>query len=247
MTRLAPTNTVVKIIWGKAGERCCICRQPLSRVSVTGGLFTIGKIAHICAAESGGPRFDTTKTDEELRSYPNLMLVCGNHHDEIDNDVTRYTVEVLCEIKATHELWVEQQLAEVMPTVGYPDLEVAIKYLENGEVSEHAEDYSLTEIKAKIDKNDLTPATERVIQMGLTQVTTIASYLNQFPDPSYGDRLKELFVTKYNQARESDLTGDALFYEMITFVAGEGNDMKRYAAAVALTTYFFERCDIFEK
>lgn len=42
------------------------------------------QIAHIAAAERGGPRFDSSMTDEERRSIDNLILLCQAHHNLVD-------------------------------------------------------------------------------------------------------------------------------------------------------------------
>lgn len=40
------------------------------------GFTIIGQIAHITAANSRGPRFDPTMTNEERRDLPNLLMFC---------------------------------------------------------------------------------------------------------------------------------------------------------------------------
>lgn len=247
MSRLDPKLSTIKILYCLAAGCCCICKNGLTKEKIEGGHFNVGEIAHICAAEVGGPRYNASLDDEAVRGYDNLMLLCPSHHTEIDGDTARYPVEALKTIKGDHERWAREQLAIAMPSVAYPDLEVIIKYLQTSEASETPEDYSLTEIKEKIHKNELTPATERLIQMGLTQASTISGYLNDFPDPAYEDRLKQIFIAKYVALRSQDAKGDTLFFSLVEEVRGASPDISRYAAAIALVTYFFERCDIFEK
>lgn len=101
--RLPPTPAVVKKLFAYSGNQCAIpdCRQPL--VDPTGTM--LGKIAHICAAEPGGTRFNASMTNEERRSFANLVVVCGRHHDVIDDpaNVATYTAESLRRYKAAHE------------------------------------------------------------------------------------------------------------------------------------------------
>ena len=47
-------------------------------------------IAHICAANRGGPRYDGSMTDVERRSLPNLLLLCKPHHARVDEERTRH-------------------------------------------------------------------------------------------------------------------------------------------------------------
>lgn len=51
---------------------------------VTGVPLVDVQIAHIAAAEPGGPRFDPSMTDEERRSIDNLILLCQAHHTLVD-------------------------------------------------------------------------------------------------------------------------------------------------------------------
>ena len=59
-------------------------------------------MCHIEAANSGGERYNQNQTDEDRRSYDNLMLMCYPHHIET-NDENIYTVAVLKDMKDSHE------------------------------------------------------------------------------------------------------------------------------------------------
>jgi hypothetical protein len=65
----------------------------------------LGKVAHICAAEKGGLRYDPPMTNEQRRAFENLMIVCGKHHDIIDDkrNLKEYPADVLKKYKASHE------------------------------------------------------------------------------------------------------------------------------------------------
>lgn len=101
--RLNPTPSTVKKLFAYSGNQCAIpdCGEQL--VDASGAM--LGKIAHICAAEKGGPRFDPMMTNEERRAFANLLLVCGKHHDIIDHrpNVKIYSSDVLRKYKADHE------------------------------------------------------------------------------------------------------------------------------------------------
>ena len=45
----------------------------------------LGEICHIEAASSDGPRFNPKQTNEERRSFDNLILLCESCHKIIDN------------------------------------------------------------------------------------------------------------------------------------------------------------------
>lgn len=100
MARLAPTPTVVKRLFALSGNKCAFPGCETSMVNSTGTV--IGQICHIEAAEIGGERYNNKQTDEERRSFENLILLCANDHTKT-NDVSKYTVEVLKKMKAEHE------------------------------------------------------------------------------------------------------------------------------------------------
>lgn len=61
-------------------------------------------IAHIEGAEVGSARYNDEMTNEERRSFANLLLLCVPHHDLIDHkEPDQYTVEMLREWKASKE------------------------------------------------------------------------------------------------------------------------------------------------
>lgn len=63
----------------------------------------VGKICHIKAKGEGGARYDPLQTSAERHDYDNLILLCGRHHDVIDDDPDAYTVEYLRKLKLQHE------------------------------------------------------------------------------------------------------------------------------------------------
>src|SRR5438876_4997389 len=62
-----------------------------------------GKAAHIAAAASGGPRFDAEMTAAERSSILNGIWLCDMCARMVDDDRTRYSVDVLSEWKRTAE------------------------------------------------------------------------------------------------------------------------------------------------
>jgi tetratricopeptide (TPR) repeat protein len=63
----------------------------------------VGEIAHIQGALPASPRFNPDMTNEQRRKYENLLMLCGTHHTIIDNDVDKWTVSKLQDLKRTHE------------------------------------------------------------------------------------------------------------------------------------------------
>ncbi len=64
--------------------------------------FVIGVVCHIEAAEQRGERYNPNQSDDERRDFNNLILLCPTHHT-ITNNVIKYPVQRLKDMKATHE------------------------------------------------------------------------------------------------------------------------------------------------
>ena len=106
----------VKILWAKAAGRCSMpdCRKKLIAASgrEKSGSSLIGENCHIVAEKESGPRGESSLTLEERSRYPNLILLCRNHHKTIDDDAITWSIEKLHQIKSDHEIWVEEALSE---------------------------------------------------------------------------------------------------------------------------------------
>ena len=101
-----------KMLWGRAGARCSICKFPLATISEIGQSSVIGEEAHIVARSADGPRGESTLDQEQRDSYSNLILLCPTHHsmiDDLPSGPTEYPAERLHALKAEHEKWVMSQ------------------------------------------------------------------------------------------------------------------------------------------
>lgn len=95
-----PSTATIKRLFAMSGNHCAFpkCTSPL-----IDGDKVVGRICHIKARKKGGPRWDGDQTQEQRHGYDNLILMCGRHHDVIDDDEEAYTVEYLHRLKARHE------------------------------------------------------------------------------------------------------------------------------------------------
>lgn len=101
----------IKILWGRAAEKCAICRKDLTD-DIEIDSVTTGHMCHIVGEKNSekSPRGISNLDDKERNSYPNLILLCRNHHADIDLDTKKYSIEKLHDIKSKHELWVKESL-----------------------------------------------------------------------------------------------------------------------------------------
>jgi hypothetical protein len=90
---------VIKRLFALSGNACC---YPGCQFKVIHGETVLAHIAHIKSDRPGGPRYESSQTEEERQGFDNLMLLCPTHHTIVDGDVIEYPVERLNEMKAKH-------------------------------------------------------------------------------------------------------------------------------------------------
>ena len=123
----------IKILWGRSGNRCAICKKELTySEDATISSILIGEQAHIIAQKENGPRGTSNLSKAERDSYPNLILLCANHHTEIDEiPVSKYSIEKLHQIKQEHELWVREKLSTSESEQRQAEDEVYSNFIDN--------------------------------------------------------------------------------------------------------------------
>jgi hypothetical protein len=71
----------------------------------------IGKVAHITAAATGGPRYDASIAGDERRAATNAIFLCSACADLIDrNGGADFPVTQLRDWKDQHERWIRENL-----------------------------------------------------------------------------------------------------------------------------------------
>ena len=115
MSRRAPTHSTIRHLFARSRNSCAFpgCAHEL----VTADGLYVADMCHIEAAEPRGPRYNPNSSDEERRSYENLILLCNAHHRRIDSDVGTYTVVELRGMKVQHESVVSRGAFKIDATV----------------------------------------------------------------------------------------------------------------------------------
>ena len=102
----------IKLLWGRAGNRCALCKRELSHDQVSGdSAFVIGEQAHVVGEKDDAPRGKSVLSLDERNTYHNMILLCPTHHTEIDKNESDWPVEKLYQVKSKHELWVREALS----------------------------------------------------------------------------------------------------------------------------------------
>ena len=105
------SNKTRKLLWGKSGNQCAICRCQLSLNNTPSDPHSvIGDECHIISGKFEGPRFDQMYPREKLDEYENIILLCKIHHKAIDDQPIYYSIEKLHEIKKLHERYIAESL-----------------------------------------------------------------------------------------------------------------------------------------
>jgi hypothetical protein len=100
-----------KILWGRSGNRCSICKLELIiDETEKDDSSIVGEECHIISGQRNGPRHDTNLPKDEIDTYGNLILLCRIHHKMIDDQPETFTENVIKQIKVNHELWVSERL-----------------------------------------------------------------------------------------------------------------------------------------
>jgi len=101
------TQLTLKRLFSLSGNQCSFpnCKKIL--VNQNNALDS--NICHIEGANEKGERYNPNMTDKERADYENLILLCNQHHRETDN-VTKYSVNVLKNMKKQHENMINDKL-----------------------------------------------------------------------------------------------------------------------------------------
>ena len=108
---MAITDKARKLLWGRAGARCALCRCNLvMNATADDPESVLGDEAHIYAQHEGGPRWNPHLSKILVDAYENLILLCKVHHKIADDQPEKYTAEYLKRLKTQHEAWVDSNL-----------------------------------------------------------------------------------------------------------------------------------------
>ena len=102
MKRTPISQKAVKRLFAESGGVCAFPGCNTRFVDVTSGAL-LGEMCHINAASPGGPRFDSSLSEEARSNDDNLIILCPTHHSLIDQDADTYSAAKLKSLKAAHE------------------------------------------------------------------------------------------------------------------------------------------------
>lgn len=99
---------------------------------------------------------------------------------------------------------------------------------------------------AKLEYNDLSDDAAGLLRQGRRREQLVEKFFATWPDPDFGEEIAQAFRTRYQALKAVGLSADEIFGELQAFAGGMTGTPSRQGAVLAVLSYFFERCDIFE-
>lgn len=98
----------------------------------------------------------------------------------------------------------------------------------------------------KLQNNALSQDAAEFLRQGRRREKLVQDFFDAWPDPSFGEEVAEGFRKRYQALKTVGLSPDEIFAELQAFAGGMEGVPSHQAAVLAVMSYFFERCDIFE-
>lgn len=205
-------------------------------------------MAHIVAHSDKGPRADPSFPPEKRNLAENLILLCPTHHVLVDAQDSTYTIDELRRWKQEQERFVRDALGAKIRAVGFAELDLATRNLLATPAEPLDKITPPLKPREKMALNGLSFATENTLNVGYLRYQDVDEFIGRTEtiEPGYGDKLAAGFRTEYRRLANSGLTGDALFLALAEWSGQGRTDLESKAAGVAVLTYLFHVCDVFE-
>ena len=87
-----------------------------------------------------------------------------------------------------------------------------------------------------------------ITRRDLTQkdIKELTGYSTGVISQALNELVKMGFVEKYNELTKAGIKGDILFDSLLEFASNRSSGFREQAAGLAVLSYFFETCDVFE-
>lgn len=147
-----------KLLHVKSGNKCAICKITLAEIEA---VISQGENAHIYGENPGAARYDASQDEGFVNSEENLIYVCPNCHNNIDNVTPHnYPPERLFELKREHEDFV-RALPQSLPdnekiSTYLSEVIISLSSIDDKPLSDiYDRSYLAYEIQDKIDYNNI--------------------------------------------------------------------------------------------
>ncbi|KAB8334716.1 hypothetical protein SD80_010265 [Scytonema tolypothrichoides VB-61278] len=143
----------------------------------------------------------------------------------------------------------KEAIAREMPSVTFDELDVVTKFILGMQPAAPETNFSLTDITQKISKNHLTQEVHSLITMGMGKVKDVGRFIEHSAilRPEFPEKLTAGFLMEYQKLLNKGITGDDLFESLRQFSCGNSSNFRKAAAGLAVLSYLFEKCEVFER
>lgn len=113
------------ILMGLCGGKCEFrgCNASVIEDMLTGDKSNFSNYAHIIGSSQNGPRGDKNLSNILSDDENNIMVLCRNHHKDIDDFPEKYPVDLLKEMKREHEGFIKDLMK-----IKKENMAIGIKY-----------------------------------------------------------------------------------------------------------------------
>lgn len=107
----APSALTLNMLFANAAGRCQFegCNKSVLFDELTLKTYNKSNVAHIVASSPGGARGDEIRSHQLSDKLSNLMLMCPEHHKQIDDFAEDYPEDRLLQMKQKHEKAIADQ------------------------------------------------------------------------------------------------------------------------------------------
>ena len=197
-------------------------------------------------------------------------LVLGVYRDKAPSEIVRKVVELAEELKIFAEILYRDDIIDLASEIGretrismfgqvpiLSDMVRRVTYANIGRALAFIRaDSALMpttlielppNIETKISYNLLPDSVRHFITIGLAASDCVKHYLWDHANPNEAEAMAEGFSCRYKTVRDQGAEPTEAFQQMLIFAGGATGDPDKEAAALAIVTYFFTTCEIFER
>lgn len=98
----------------------------------------------------------------------------------------------------------------------------------------------------KLSRNKISKDAADLLRQGRGRQRLVEEYFYSYSDPDFGEQIAQGFRDQYADLKAKGSSPDEIFAELQVFAGGMEGSPQRQAAVLAILSYFFDSCDIFE-
>lgn len=188
------------------------------------------------------------ETKERYEDDPKKQVKFKKDIDALKEKISNYCSELESLVKEKREKE-REALAREMPSVTFDELEVVTKFILRMQPASSEINFTLTDITEKMLKNQLTAEVHFLITMGMGKAREVGRFVehNAILRPDFPEKLTAGFLAEYQKLWSQGITGDDLFESLRKFSSCYSSDFRKEAAGLAVLSYLFEKCEVFER